>query len=187
MKFIQNGVIIQDLTSPTNFMSNVKYLGANAYHQHPLCNVNDIACKLITKEVYSKELDDGFYQSLEFISNKNLLQRYINLCKRHDIPIRALFVESQYPFEQWTEEKPDCKFIGYEYCEIPFDSQIITDFSLYTPLHCFYDKLNEFGLFDTIEEAKEFKSKYDKEFDEGNIGDGEMDSFICRISEIDLK
>jgi len=186
MNFIQNGVIIQDLNSPTDFMTNVKYLGANAYHQHPLCNVNDTECKLITKEVFSKKLDDGFYQSLEFISDKNLLLRYIKLCERHDIPIRVLFIESEYQFERWTEEKPACKFIGYEYCEIPFDSQMITDFSWYTPLHCFYDKLNKFGLFDNISDAEEFKNKYDREFEEGNIGDGEMDTFICKISEVDL-
>ena len=100
--------------------------------------------------------------------------------------IRALFIESEYAFEHWTEDKPACKFIGYEYCEIPFDSQIITDFSWYTPLHYFLNKLNGYGLFDGIDEAEEFKKKYDEEFEKGNIGDGEMDTFICRISEIDL-
>lgn len=41
-------------------------------------------------------------------------------------------------------------------------------------------------MFDSIGEAKAFKKKYDDEFDKGNIGDGEMDTFICKISEIDL-
>ena len=64
MGFIQNGVIVQNLKSPTGYMA--KYLGANAYHQFPLCNVEDIECRRITREVFSKELEDGFYQSLEF-------------------------------------------------------------------------------------------------------------------------
>ena len=184
MGFIQNGVIVQNLKSPTGYMA--KYLGANAYNHFPLCNVEDIECRRITREVFSKELEDGFYQSLEFISNKNLLMRYVELCKKHNIPLRVLFVESEYPFEQWTEEKPICRFIGYEYCEIPFDSQIITDFSWHTPLHCFRDKINEFGIFDNISDAQEFKNKYDKEFEEGNIGDGEMDTYICKLFEVDL-
>ena len=94
MGFIKNGVIVQNLKSPTGYMA--KYLGANAYNHFPLSNVEDIECRRITREVFSKELEDGFYQSLEFISNKNLLMRYVELCKKHNIPIRVLFVESEY-------------------------------------------------------------------------------------------
>ncbi len=186
MDFIPNGIIIQDTTSPTDFMNKIKYLGVNAYHSFPLSLIEDIECRNISKEVFSKQLDDGFCQILEFISDKNLLKRYVDLCKKHNIPIRALFIESGYAFESWKEEKPACKFMGYEYCEIPFDSQIITDFSWHTPLHQFFGKLNEFGIFDTVTDVKEFKNKYDKEFNEGNIGDGEMDTFICKIYEVDL-
>ena len=186
MNLIPNGVIIQGLNTPTDFMTKVKYSGVNAYYHNPLSQIKDSDCKSISGEVFHKECDDGCYQILEFISDKDLFIRYVNLCKKHNVPIRALFIESEYAFEHWTEDKPACKFIGYEYCEIPFDSQIITDFSWYTPLHCFLNKLNSYGLFDSIDEAKAFKKKYDEEFDKGNIGDGEMDTFICRVSEIDL-
>ena len=64
MGFIQNGAIAQNLKSPTGYMA--KYLGANAYNHFPLCNVEDIECKRITIEVFSNELEDVFYQSLEF-------------------------------------------------------------------------------------------------------------------------
>lgn len=187
MGFIQNGIIIQDLNSPTDFMTSISYLGVNAYYHFPLSLIEDTECRKISNEVFSKELDNGFYQILEFISDKNLLVRYIKLCERHDIPIRVLFIESEYQFERWTGERPACKFLGYEYCEIPFDSQLITDFSWYTPLHCFYNKLNNLGLFNNISDAEEFKKKYDREFEEGNIGDGEMDTFICKLFEVDLK
>ena len=186
MSLIKNGVIIQSLARPTGFMTRVKYLGINAYYHSPLKKINDPECKRISDEVFSKKLDDGYYQILEFISDEELFKRYVRLCKKHNVEIRALFIESEYSFEMWEGDMPPCRFIGYEYCEIPFDSQMITDFAWHEPLLAFCDRLNEYGLFDSLADAESYKRKYDEEFEKGVIGDGEMDTFICRVYEIDL-
>ena len=186
MRLIQNGVIIQGLSRPTNFMTRVEYLGINSYYHSPLTKISAPECKSISDEVFSKKLDDGYYQILEFISDEELFKRYVGLCKRHSVEIRALFIESEYSFERWEGDMPPCRFIGYEYCEIPFDAQMITDFAWHEPLFAFYDRLNEYGLFDSLADAESYKRKYDEEFEKGAIGDGEMDTFICRVYEIDL-
>ena len=186
MNYIPNGVIIQGLELPTDFMTKVKYLGINAYYHSPLTKINDPECKRISDEVFHKKLDDGCYQMLEFISDVELFKRYVVLCKKHNVPIRALFIESEYSFEKWDGDMPPCRFIGYEYCEIPFDSQMITDFSWHEPLFAFCDRLNEYGLFDSLADAESYKRRYDEELEKGAIGDGEMDTFICRVYEVDL-
>ena len=186
MNFIPNGVIIQGLAFPTDYVTKFNYLGINSYHHNPLTRFNDTECKRISDEVFSKKLDDGYYQVLEFISDRDLFIRYARACKKHDIPIRALFIESEYSFEKWERDRPPCHFIGHEYCEIPFDSQMITDFSWHEPLFSFCDRLNEFGLFHDLADAQSYKRKYDEEFEKGAVGDGEMDTFICKVYEIDL-
>ena len=186
MNFIPNGVIIQGLASPTDYITKFKYLGINAYYHNPLTKIGDPNCKKASEQAFHKKLDDGYYQILEFISDEELFTRYVRLCKKHTVPIRALFIESESPFEQWKSDLPSCFFIGYEYCEIPFDSQMITDFSYHEPLFAFYDKLNGYGLFNNLSDAKSYKRKYNEELEKGAIGDGEMDAFICKVYEIDL-
>ena len=108
-------------------------------------------------------------------------------CKELNIEVRVLQIESDYSDEICEYDFPNAKLIGYEVCEIPFDSQIITDFDWYGPLHKFYIHLNQYGLFNSIEQALKFKEAYEYEYEKGAIGDGEMDIFICKVSEVDVE
>ena len=105
-------------------------------------------------------------------------------CKDMNIETRVLFIESDYSYEEWSEAIPETDFLGYEYCPIPIDDQIITDLDWYEPFLKFRDKLNENGLFNTYNEALEFKIAYDLAYDSKEIGDGEINAFICRVSEL---
>ena len=186
--FFSNGAIVQQLNMPTDYISSscVNYLGINAFYQHPLCGESDSEARLLSEEVLFIKTDDELFLPLEFISNSDLLYRYVLACVRLNIPIRVLFIESTYPFEKWKETLPSMRFIGYEYCEIPFDSQIITDLDWYEPFKKFHNILNEYGLFATLEDALRFKSEYDYEFDKGHIGDGEMSTYVCKVYEVDI-
>lgn len=185
---IKNGVIVQDLSSPAFSLKKYKgkYLGINSFWANPLSYVNEEQCKKLSEEVFHKKNSDGSYTLLEFISNPTLLLNYILKCKELNIDIRVLQVESDYLLEESQYEFPVKRFIGYELCEIPFDSQVITDFDWYKPFHRFYKNLNEYGLFDNLEDALAFKKAYEFEFQIGNIGDGEIDLFVCKICEIDI-
>ena len=187
MKY-KNGAIVQQLTFPTNYLNldEKRYLGINAFYDDPLMSLTDDVSQKLSDEISFRKTDENLYQQTFFISNQDLLRRYTAACKEKNIPIRVLFVESDYEHERWSGELPKMMFIGYEYCEIPFDNQIITDFDWYEPLSRFKKMLNRYGLFDTLQGVMDYKGKYDREFDAGNVGDGEFIAFICKIYEVDI-
>ena len=183
----KNGVIIQDCSAPSFRLPkfNGKYFGINSYWTDPLAEIQDKKCKELSNRIFHK-YHDGYYTPLEFVSDPDLLYEYLSKCKELNIEVRVLQVESDYSDEICEYEFPKAKLIGYEVCEIPFDSQIITDFDWYVPLHKFYNDLNEYGLFKSIEHALKFKEAYKYEAENGTIGDGEIDIYICKISEVDI-
>lgn len=176
-----NGFLIQGLDDINRRTKNFRYLGINAFHQYPLSTINDRQCRLLTEEQQVKKYRNE-YQILEFISNKSLFDRYLNCCLEKNINTRVLFIESGYSYEEWSSSLPETNFLGYEYCPIPIDDQIVTDLDWYPSFSRFWSKLNKNGLFDTYGEALEFKKIYDLAYNNGEIGDGEMDAFICRVS-----
>ena len=182
-KLKPNGFLIQGLSDSNNVVKNFKYSGINAYHQYPLSADNNSVSKTLIEEQQVRKLGNGF-QFLEFISDKKLLERYINRCFELHIKIRVLFIESNYSYEEWREPIPETVFLGYEYCPIPIDEQVITDLDWYPLFSKFWNKLNENGLFNTYDEALNFKKAYDLACENQEIGDGEIDAFICRVSEI---
>lgn len=184
---LPNGIIIQQLTNPGRYSFSFPYNGVNAFHQYPLCGIHDPECLALTKEVFSKETNDGYYIQTEFMSSMELVNRYLRCCKKHRIPVRALFIESDYTDEIWTDTIPDMKFLGFEYCSLPFDNQIITDMDWSPCLSGFRSKLNANGLFDSFADAEAFREAYLKRMSEGMIGDGDMDAYIMRVSEVSQK
>lgn len=181
-----NGVLIQALNEKTKFIKKICYEGINAYYQYPLIGLRDIESRRLTDEQLYRSVSDGLAVSLEFISNSDLYMRYLNKCKAMQIEVRALFIESAYSDEIWKDELPQMNVMGYEYCSIPIDEQIITDMDWYEPFSKYHNKLNQYGLFDSYEDALEFVQEYNVAMEEGHIGDGEMDAYICRVSEIVL-
>lgn len=179
-----NGCIVQEVNDKNNIVETFNYLGIKAYHSYPLMWVNDSESRALTKEQFSKEVSKDCYQILEFISNEDLLNRYVNACVQRDIDVRTLLIESEYDEELWRGCTPNIEFLGYEYCSIPFDEQIITDFDLYAPLSGFKNDLNKYGLFDSYEKAEEFRYLYDWYWANGYIGDGTMNTYIFKVSEV---
>lgn len=182
-----NGILIQGLNDKTNFINNFSYQGVNAYFQYPLTYINDSESRGLTNEQQSKMISNNLYQILEFISDSDLYVRYLKKCNEMKIEIRTLFVESEYLDEIWKGELPKMKFLGYEYCPIPIDEQVITDMDWYEPFSIFWNKLNEYGLFNSYEDALEFAKVYDKAVENAEVGDGEIDTYICRISQVILE
>lgn len=186
---MKNGVIIQSLSSPAFTLKRIKgkYLGVSSYHTDPLLMIPDSECQKLHNEVTWKRLNNEYSILLEFTPNLDVLYRYLIKCKEFNLGVRLLYIESDYPDEVCDYDFEDKKFLGYEYCEIPFDSQVITDFDWYEPLHKYYDLLNEYGLFNTVEDAEKFKAAYDDAFQKGYIGDGDMDTYIFKIYSVDAE
>ena len=186
-----NGAIVQQLDTPNDIFfgrdSQIAYKGIHAYAQNPLLDYADYECRILSEAAISRK-EGEFYYSLEFISDEDLLYRYAKACQKRNIPFRVLFIESAYPFERWhSKTRPPMCFLGYEYCEIPFDNQIVTDFSWYAPFEKFYPLLNHHGLFAEARDVLAFRKAYDDAWQKGDIGDGEMDTYICRVYEADFE
>ena len=186
---MKNGVLIQDLRVPAFSLSKIngKYLGVSSFYAEPLLTVKDPECERLHSEATKKMFSNGDCTYLEFISNLDLLYRYVIKCKELNIAIRLLYIESDYSYEVCDYDFSNKEFLGYEYCEIPFDSQVITDLDWYEPFHKYYSLLNEYGLFNTLKDVEIFKIAYDDAFQKGHIGDGEMDTYICKVYSIDTE
>ena len=181
----QNGIIIQSLKNKTNIVRSFVYDGIYAYHLYPLCWSSDKECIALTKQQQSKEVETGFYVSLDFISNVNLYKQYTKKCAEMGIPIRSLFIESDYDMEIWQEPLPPMRFLGYEYSPMPLDVQIISDIEWHKPFETYRQLLNEHGLFSSYEHAVEFAKVYQSVAAMGEVGDGLEDAYICRVSEVE--
>ena len=176
-----NGILIQSLDEQTRYVTKFLYSGINAYFLYPLVAFSDRESKILTYEQQTRQIAKNKYLSLDFITNSDLFERYVKKCKEMDIPIRTLFIESSYEKELWDGELPEKEFIGYEYCPLPIDEQIITDMDWYTPFIKYHKKLNQHGLFDEYDIVQEFAYDYSKAFDQGMVGDGNMDAYICKV------
>lgn len=162
------------------------YCGLSARNADPLSALPDRESQKLSKEASWCAISEHMVTPLEFISESSLLLRYIAACQSRNIPIRLLFVESDYEQEVWTAPIPPKKLLGYEYNTIPIDNQIITDLSWYDPFSDFLKRINSYGLFRSMEEVLLFKNAYDQAFARGEIGDGDMETHIFRLSEVQV-
>ena len=67
---------------------------------------------------------------------------------------------------------------------MPVDEQIITDMDWYQGFSRFWPMLNAYGLFNTVEDVKGFVEAYNRAYLADEVGDGEADVFICRVSKV---
>ena len=184
----QNGFLVQHLYDQPYGMEKIinicGYNGLSARNSDPLSVLPDRESRELSKEAQWRVVSEQERELLEFISDPDVLLRYINACRKHNIPIRLLFAESDYSEEVWTGPDIPKRFLGYEYNTIPIDNQIITDFSWYPPLSPFWQQVNSWGLFPSMDDIMLFKNAYDKAFDQGEIGDGDMQAHIFCLYEV---
>lgn len=185
----QNGFLVQHRYALPYGMEEIfnacGYLGLSARHSDPLMDLPDRESRELSREATWREVSPGMYQMLEFISDPDILLRYLKVCREREIPIRLLFAQSDYDQEVWTGPDIPKQCIGFEYSPIPIDNQIIGDLCCVVPLAPFLKRLNSYGLFFTQEEAAAFKDAYDRAFAAGEIGDGDMETHIFCLYEVD--
>ena len=185
----QNGFLVQGLYEIPRVMEEVihacGYLGLSARHSDPLMALTDRESRELSREATWREVSPGMYQMLEFISDPDILLRYLKACREREIPVRLLFAESDCDQEVWTGPDVPKRCIGFEYSPIPIDDQIIGDLYYCEFLAPFLKRLNSYGLFFTREEAAQFKNAYDRAFTAGEIGDGDMETHIFCLYEVD--
>lgn len=183
-----NGCIIQgvpDLTTMSlNLIKTIEYHGMFSYEDFPLDGIEDPLCRDLADRQSFKKVGENLSQYLNFISQKSLMDEYIACCKKFNIDIRVLFVESEYSEEIWTDEIPELEFLGYEFCSVPLDNQIIIDLDWFEPLGEFKKLLNQNGLFKSYEDALMFQKAYEGYFNAGMIGDGEYEAYIFKVSRV---
>lgn len=184
----KNGFLVQHLYDCPYGMENIintcGYNGLSARNSNPLSALPDQESQELSKEAEWHVITEQEHVLLEFISDPNVLLRYIKTCQKHNIPIRLLFVESDYSEEVWTGPDMPKRFLGYEYNSVPIDNQIITDLSWYPQLSPFLERVNSMGLFSSVDDIMLFKTAYDQAVEQGEIGDGDMETYIFCLFEI---
>lgn len=184
----QNGFLVQHFYDSPYGMERIintcGYNGLSARNSNPLSVLSDRESNKLSREAEWRMTSDQKYMSLEFISEPSILFRYIKACQNYDIPIRILFVESDYCEEEWTGIDIPKRFLGYEYNTIPMDNQIITDFSWHPLLLPFWERVNSWGLFPSMFDVTLFKNAYDLLFDQKVIGDGDVNTYIFCLYEV---
>ena len=185
----QNGFLVQHRYALPYGMEEIfntcGYLGLSARHSDPLMALPERESRELSREATWREVSPGMYQMLEFISDPDILLRYLKACREREIPVRLLFAESDCDQEVWTGPDIPKQCIGFEYSPIPIDNQIIGDLCCCDFLAPFLKRLNYHGLFFTQEEAAQFKNAYDRAFTAGEIGDGDMETHIFCLYEVD--
>ncbi len=181
-----NGFIVQDYNQLWYVPDKYNYMGISAFVTFPLDLINKASARELAKRQQTRTLGEQL-EMLEFISDKSLLKEYCKACIEYRISIRLLFLESLYDNEIWSTCNPEGRCIGYECCPIPIDYQIMSDLDWVNELSEYVNKVNSFGLFNTYEDAVNFKSKYSDLINTKGIGDGLLpeDIYIFRIKEID--
>ena len=184
----QNGFLVQHRYALPYGMEEIfnacGYLGLSARNSDPLFSLPDRESRELSKAANWREVSPGMYQMLEFISDPDILLRYLKACREREIPLRLLFAQSDCDQEVWTGPDIPKQCIGFEYSPIPIDDQIIGDLCCVEPLAPFLKRLNSYGLFFTREEAAQFKNAYDRAFAAGEIGDGDMEAYIFCLYEV---
>jgi hypothetical protein len=183
----KNGFLVQHLYDIPYGMAHAintcAYNGLSARNTNPLSLSLDPKGRKLSEEAQWLRITEQKYVMLEFISNPSILLRYIRICQKFNIPIRLLFVESDYSGEVWVGPDIPKKFLGYEYNTIPIDDQIINDLCWYDQLSSFLERVNSCGLFASLNDVVLFKNAYDQAFEQGEIGDGDMETHIfCLFS-----
>ncbi len=187
-----NGFLIQDLTieDPTikQFLAVANYRGVHRYAQDPLTDdrlCRDPAVRDLRDRRFSRPAGEGYWYINEFVSDPALLREYLAGCHVYDLPYRLLFICSECTDEVWDAPLPPMTLLGYECCEIPFDTCCIYDLledEQYFSEH--RQRLNEYGLFSDEAACRAFRDEYDRLLSEDKIGDGGVDLYVCAVYEV---
>lgn len=186
INFTRNGFLVQDINKPTNHVKTFNYLGMDSYISFPLSFIANAECRDLTKKHEIYEFPDNTYRYLEYISSDDLLLEYLECCKKYNIETRVLMVESNYTEEKYLNTLSCATFIGYEYCPIPIDNQVITDLDWCSLLQEFKKGLNSYGLFSNYVDIYEFHEAYTNYCKIGSLGDGLDYAYICKVYEVDV-
>lgn len=182
-----NGLIIQNKNNKNQVMEFVPnvYCGIQSLSEVYFSEKQGERAHMLQREITFDVNSGNPNICNEFITSADLAKKYILMCQSLEIAIRILFIESYYPFEIWKDNKPKCDFLGYELIEeVP--TGIMTLYDLYTneKLSRYRDLLNENGLFKSEEDATEFMRHYKELLVQGLVGDGNVDLYVCRVSEV---
>ena len=190
-----HGMVIQGVDMPYVVFENVEnrqYRGLFLYEHDPLCREKDPVSKALSKEYQWEPVnvdDEDRFLWKQCVCDPALAVRYVARCKEIGKPVRVLFLESDYPDEDWQGEIPEKRLLGYEVFLLPWGVMVYHDL-LFSPLLQEYrEKLNENFLFATLEEAQSFMSFYKEQLIAGAVGDDDVpeDVFVAAVYEVDEK
>ena len=183
--FYNNGVIVQNIIKQLN--TNEKYMGLSRYKSWPLEGCDGTEVKKINESLYNQWLVYYNYNgsqvyNINSIKSYELLQSYIKLCKNSDL--RIICVETEYDFYDRMDVDLNKEILGFDfiYPTCDFYSAIGDEYDVVEDLGFKYE-LNNYGLFDDIEQLRRFIETRNNRQKELNIEPND-DFLIVRVSRV---
>lgn len=188
-----HGMVIQGVDMPYVTFENAKneqYRGLFLWEHDPLFREKDPASQALSKEYQWEPVDVGgepHFIWKQCVFDPSLAVRYVARCKELGKPVRVLFLESNYPDEEWQGTIPEKRFLGYEVFLLPWGVMVYHDLLFREHLAEYALQLNENFLFSTAEEAERFAAFYKEQLAAGTAGDEDApeDVFLAAVYEVD--
>lgn len=184
-KLVNNGYLIQGLYKNERTSLLEHYEGVEKYVSWPLRDMDDYKSKLLEEEAWDSWF--GYKNILEVIPSKAYLIKYKNHCIEKGLNIRILKVETPIYNQLAIDELKVSNVLGFDCIEgIQLSYLNLDNLFFQHQFPSVYEKLNKYGLFDTIEYVYEFLRQYDKLLDEGvNLEYGSSPT-PARLSTVEL-
>jgi len=196
----KNGVIIQDTSQNESQLfytiKNKNYNGICRYPYDVICSNLDTVSLGLNEEI--SELNINWYVDenntthyyLDVIPTYDLFMRSVKHYLQLNIPIRILFIESEFDKPEWVGSVPKMNFLGYEYgsCEISRDPTMVYELenNIHPKFKNITKKLNKYFLFENYENILEYVKIRNDLISEGFGLENENPYYIMRISEINI-
>ena len=145
----------------------------------------------ILGDYFNEKVEKSWYDTdcVDVCSEKSFIDMYIHLSRSNNIKFRMLLCETekQYPIMEMLQWKK--KFIGYDYAYQggSYYSAVLNDICLRRIEEFAQIKLNEYGLFEKIEQLEDYisrREKYNKNSKKRIVEGG--DFIIYKLYEISI-
>lgn len=159
MKLYNRGYIVQQIQDNTSLAANSLYKGVELFPSWPLKRLTDRTSIELEEEAWNKWF--SYTDSIETVTDKNYLLRYVSHCCSNDIDTRIIKVETLKSSAVKPDELVVTKVLGFD-CIVGSNLSYLnlTADCLKKLFNKTYNKLNTNGLCETSGDLFEFLKDY---------------------------
>lgn len=185
MKLYNSGYIVQQINDSASLAANSIYKGVEFFSSWPLKRLTDRTSIELEEEAWKKWF--GYTDSIETVTDKNYLFRYVSHCCNNDIDTTIIKVETLKSNIVEPDELSVIKVLGFD-CIVGSNLSYLnlTEDCLKNLFNKTYNKLNKNGLCETADDVFEFLKDYNCLLKQGINLESYGKPFPARLSVVHL-